>query len=78
MRGSWVRFPRAAPSAFESDSCIALQVTIIRGFPELQKSYFFYIWNEEIGEVRWMTSFDASPADIEGFVSAVEEVINLE
>jgi len=43
----------------------------------LQKRYFFYVWNEETDEVRWMTSFDTSQADIDGFVSAVKEVINL-
>ncbi|NTV84110.1 MAG: low specificity L-threonine aldolase [Bacteroidales bacterium] len=33
----------------------------------LQEKYFFYIWNESTSEVRWMTSFDTTPADINGF-----------
>ena len=33
----------------------------------LQEKYFFYIWNESISEVRWMTSFDTTPEDIDGF-----------
>jgi threonine aldolase len=36
--------------------------------PKLQKEFFFYVWNEERGEVRWMTSFDTTEEDIENFV----------
>lgn len=36
--------------------------------PILQKEFFFYIWNEERSEVRWMTSFDTTEEDILGFV----------
>ena len=28
--------------------------------PLLQKRYFFYVWNEETSEVRFMTSFDTT------------------
>ena len=33
----------------------------------LQDRYFFYIWDEARCEVRWMTSFDTTPDDIDGF-----------
>jgi len=33
----------------------------------LQKEYFFYEWNEDNSEVRWMTSFDTAEEDIEEF-----------
>jgi threonine aldolase len=33
----------------------------------LQKEFFFYVWDENRDEVRWMTSFDTTPEDIEGF-----------
>lgn len=33
----------------------------------LQDHYFFYIWDEAKNEVRWMTSFDTTSADVEGF-----------
>jgi threonine aldolase len=33
----------------------------------LQKKYFFYVWDEHKNEVRWMTSFDTTPGDIDGF-----------
>ena len=37
--------------------------------PLLQKRYFFYVWNEETSEVRFMTSFDTTEADIADFVN---------
>jgi threonine aldolase len=33
----------------------------------LKEKYFFYVWDEATSEVRWMTSFDTTPEDIEGF-----------
>ncbi len=41
----------------------------------LQQRYFFYVWNEETNEVRWMTSFDTTPDDVEAFVEALGEVL---
>ena len=32
--------------------------------PILQKEYFFYVWDENKSEVRWMTSFDTTEDDI--------------
>ena len=37
--------------------------------PALQDEFFFYVWDEEISEVRWMCSFDTTEADIEAFIS---------
>jgi len=34
---------------------------------ELRKEYFFYTWNEERNEVRWVTSWDTSQEDIDKF-----------
>ncbi|MCF2530930.1 threonine aldolase family protein [Yinghuangia soli] len=39
----------------------------------LQKRFRFYTWNEGTGEVRWMTSFDTTEADIDTFAAAVRE-----
>ena len=36
--------------------------------PELQKEYFFYVWDEATSEVRWMTSWDTTEEDVMGFV----------
>ncbi len=41
--------------------------------PELQKHYFFYVWDEDTSEVRWMCSFDTTQEDIEGFASLLRE-----
>ncbi|MCZ2524920.1 MULTISPECIES: low specificity L-threonine aldolase [Streptomyces] len=39
----------------------------------LQKRYRFYFWDEHTGEVRWMTSFDTTEADVDGFAAALAE-----
>jgi threonine aldolase len=39
----------------------------------LQKSYPFYVWDDKTGEVRWMTSFDTTEADVDGFASALKD-----
>jgi threonine aldolase len=44
--------------------------------PLLQKEYFFYEWNEEIHEVRWMTSFDTTEEDIGKFVFKLRDLVN--
>jgi len=43
--------------------------------PALQKKYFFYVWNEEISEVRLMASFDTSEEDIRDFVKFVRKTV---
>jgi threonine aldolase len=43
--------------------------------PLLQKKYFFYVWNEEISEVRLMTSFDTTEEDIAEFVDLVRKIV---
>jgi threonine aldolase len=41
--------------------------------PRLQKKYFFYIWDEDINEVRFMTTFDTTFQDIGNFITALKE-----
>ena len=43
--------------------------------PALQKKYFFYVWNEEISECRFMASFDTTEEDIHDFVSLVRKTV---
>ena len=43
--------------------------------PSLQKHYFFYVWNEERSEVRFMTSFDTTEDDIQNFIRIVRKTI---
>lgn len=39
---------------------------------KLLQSYFFYFWNEEANEIRLVTSFDTTEADIEAFIRELE------
>ena len=41
----------------------------------LQKQYFFYVWNEQTSEVRFMTSFDTTQQDISNFVTLVKKTL---
>lgn len=41
----------------------------------LMQEYFFYPWNEEKSEYRWMTSFDTEEQDVLEFVAAVREAM---
>jgi threonine aldolase len=43
--------------------------------PLLQKRHFFYVWNEETSEVRFMTSFDTTEADIADFIALVRKTV---
>src|ERR1041384_6398450 len=43
--------------------------------PALQKKYFFYVWNEEISEVRLMASFDTTEEDVRDFVEFVRRTV---
>ncbi len=41
--------------------------------PRLQQKYFFYVWDEDTHEVRFMTTFDTTEEDIKNFISALQE-----
>ncbi len=43
--------------------------------PAMQKEFFFYVWDEETSEVRWMCSFDTSEEDIESFASQLRSML---
>ncbi|ASB50677.1 threonine aldolase family protein [Alkalitalea saponilacus] len=40
----------------------------------LKEQYFFYTWDENRSEVRWMTAFDTTDEDIEGFTKLLREI----
>ncbi len=42
--------------------------------PALREKYFFYVWNEETSEVRWMTTFDTTAGDVEDFAQLIRDV----
>jgi threonine aldolase len=43
--------------------------------PALQQKYFFYVWNEETSECRFMASFDTAEDDIRDFVAFVRQTV---
>ncbi len=43
--------------------------------PLLQEQYFFYVWDEERSEVRWMCSFDTTQEDIDGFSTLLRSLL---
>jgi threonine aldolase len=42
---------------------------------KLQEAFFFYVWDEDTSEVRWMCSFDTREEDIEGFAGILKEML---
>ncbi|WP_374080162.1 low specificity L-threonine aldolase [Bdellovibrio bacteriovorus] len=40
----------------------------------LREKYFFYVWDENTFECRWMTSWDTKKEDIDGFATALKEL----
>ncbi len=42
----------------------------------LQEKYFFYVWDEETSEVRWMCSFDTTKEDIDGFALQLRAMLS--
>ncbi len=45
---------------------------------ELQHKYFFYEWDENKSEVRWMASFDTTQEDVINFVKHIKDTIGVE
>ncbi len=41
---------------------------------KLRQDYFFYVWDENNFECRWMISWDTQPEDIHGFVKKLKEL----
>ena len=41
----------------------------------LQERFFFYMWNEQLSEVRWMTSFDTTEDEIYEFVKLIGKLL---
>lgn len=43
--------------------------------PALQARSFFWTWDESVDEVRWMTAYDTTEADVDSFAAVVREVL---
>lgn len=44
--------------------------------PILQQQNFFWTWNDETGEVRWMASWDTTEEDIDTFVALLQSQLS--
>lgn len=44
--------------------------------PRLQQEYFFYVWNEDNSEVRFMTSFDTTEDDVKSFAAFLTQAVS--
>lgn len=40
--------------------------------PRLLEKHFFYVWDEKTSEVRWMTAFDTTEADVQSFTASLK------
>lgn len=43
--------------------------------PELQSHFYFYIWDENIYEVRLVTSFDSTKEDVDSLIEKIKELL---
>ncbi len=43
---------------------------------ELARHFPFYVWDESTGTVRWMTSFDTTPDDVDLFVEQLSSLLS--
>jgi threonine aldolase len=41
----------------------------------LLQRFPFYMWDERIGEVRWMCSWDTTEADVDAFAAAIHAAV---
>lgn len=41
----------------------------------LLEQYLFYVWDEQTGVVRWMCSWQTTPADVDAFVDALRDAV---
>ena len=48
----------------------------VQAIEELQREFFFYVWDESRGEVRWVCSWDTAEDDVERFVAALKKLLN--
>jgi threonine aldolase len=45
--------------------------------PELQKEYWFYIWDHNLGQVRWMCAWDTRQEDVDGLLKALAKALGV-
>lgn len=56
--------------------CNAVFATLDRALiPQLQQEYFFYVFEESLPEVRWMTHHATTPQDVDAFADAIMRAV---
>jgi threonine aldolase len=45
-----------------------------RYLTDLRRERYFYVWDEQVSVVRWMTAFDTTEADVDQFVASIWNV----
>jgi threonine aldolase len=56
--------------------CNAIFATLDRALiPQLQQEYFFYVFEESLPEVRWMTHHATTPQDVDAFADAIMRAV---
>jgi threonine aldolase len=43
--------------------------------PRVQERFFFYVWNEQTSEVRFMCSFDTTDEDVSELAAVIREAV---
>lgn len=43
---------------------------------QLQAKTFFYVWNEDLSEVRWLTSWDTTESDVREFAAEARKILS--
>jgi threonine aldolase len=44
---------------------------------EIQKEYWFYLWDHNIGQVRWMCAWDTREEDVNGILKALAKALGV-
>ena len=44
---------------------------------EIQKEYWFYLWDHNTGQVRWMCAWDTSEEDVKGLLNALAKALGV-
>jgi threonine aldolase len=55
--------------------CNAIFATLDRtAIERLQREFFFYVFDDSLPEVRWMTHWATTPADVDHFAKAIKRI----
>jgi threonine aldolase len=45
--------------------------------PEMQKEYWFYVWDYSKSQVRWMCAWDTTQEDVDGLLKALAKALGV-